>query len=61
MMEGRKQENLEKTSNDELQKKIRILKPEIPSPNRDSNPHSSIGGMQTRKTDVLTITPRVAP
>ena len=47
MMEGRGGggggERPEKSPDDELQK-MSILKPENSSPNRDSNPHSSMGG-----------------
>ena len=56
MKEGKKPEFTEKTSF----RKCHILKPENPSPKRDSNPNSSIGG-RLGKLDVLAVTPRVAP
>ena len=49
MKEGRKPEYSEKTPDDELQK-CHTLKPENSIPNRDSNPHSSIGGRLGKQT-----------
>ena len=47
MKEGRKPEYPEKTLDDELQK---IPHTEDPSPKRDSNPRSSIGGRLGKQT-----------
>ena len=76
MKEWRKPENPEKTLVTSF-RKCHILKPEDPSPKRDSNAHNSIGGRlgkqtcqplhhashwwQARKADMPTVTPRVAP
>ena len=57
MKEGRKPDYPEKTTDDQLQK-MPHTKAQRFKPNRDSNPHNSIG--KARKADVLTVTPRVA-
>ena len=49
MKEGRKPERPEKTPDDEL-RKCHVLEPENSSPNRDSNPHSSIGARLGKQT-----------
>ena len=62
MKEGRKQEYPKKNKQTNKQtmttsfRKCHILKPKNSSPNRDSNPHSSIGD----RLGMLTIAPRVA-
>ena len=60
MKEGRKPEYPGKKPLATSFRKCHILKPEDSSPKRDSNPHSK-HWWQARKTDMLTVTPRVAP